>query len=493
MIEFVFKTRAEVISTYLRDYKLRNPSAAVGPGSEPYLKAVLLADQLMPVHAAATQMGRAIQLEGKSIEELQALAARRGVVLAGETGSTGYVTIRASVGGTTLFSGDVCRDEVTRLRFRCTQTKLYIDEEDVPVEALDTGPSTNLDAGSVLQWSSPRPGCSPTCTVAEQTDGSGLTGGANAEGKEQIIAAIIDAQTNPRKRGNAADYRDIIKKTPGIQVEEAFAYPCIGGPANMYWTFTVAPNKYGSRIPSAAQVSAVRTYLTSVMPATQLHKYVECTEEDVSVAIEVTWADTAEDWENETPYPPYLELSPGSGSGTVMIGTVTSATEFTLVTNNGDYTTCGAPPVGAVLGVWDQASRVFRRKKILTSTGTGPYTITCDTTFGASDTSYEPVSGQRVMPWSDSLSLLVAPVVSYFERVGPGELTHDTLDGRRGVRVPASPADWPSKTTNQLDVAVLAVSAISGGDIVLGSGVQATEHLTSPRLLTLADLAIYAE
>lgn len=493
MTELTFPTREEIITRYQRDHKLRNPDAQTGPGTQPYLDAVLLADQLMPIIAGATQAGRAIELEGKSLEELQALATRLRVTLTGETGSTGYVTIRSASGGTTILSGDECTDQNTGLRFRCSATLKYFDGGDVPIAAIDTGPATNLAAGTVLQWSAPRPGCSPTCTVAEQTDGSGLTGGASAEGREQIIEKIRDARTNPPASGNDAEYRSAIRETPGVQIEEAFVYPAIFGPGTVGWTFTVAPNASGSRIPSATAAGLVRAHLDGAMPATDMKHYLECTAEYADVALQVSWASTAHQWANETPWPSYYEVSPSSGSGAIQIGTVTSATEFQIVSANADYTTCGDPGVGTVFALWDAVARKFVRKVALTVTGTGPWTVTCDTSFDASDTTYTPVAGQRVMPWSSSLPDIAGPVVAYFETIGPGEITHDPLDGRRGNRVPESPKSWPSKTTKALDLSVLNLDSVLSGDVAEGSGVSATTHASSPRLLHLDELSVFPE
>lgn len=493
MTELEFDDRADIIEKYQRDHKLRNQGAETGVGTPPYLDAVLLADQLMPIHAAAIQLGRALQLDGKSLDELEELAAQLGVPLQGATGSNGYVTVRTSTGGSSILSGDELTDQVTGLRFRCTQTKLYTNGEDVPVAAIDTGPTTNLDAETVLQWTAPRPGCSPTCTVMEQTNGDGLSGGADAEGREQIIAKIIDRLSNPAASGNVADYRATIKETPGVQIEEAFCYPAIYGPGTIGWTITVAPNKYGSRLPSTAVSTLVRDYIFGQMPKSDLQFYLDPTAQTVDVVAKVTWAESAAQWLNETPWPAYFEESPGSGSGAVQVGTVTSATYFQLVTANADYSTCGDISAGIVFAIWDPTQRKFIRKTALSVSGTGPWMVTIDTSYDASDATYTPTTGQRVMPWSDSLDSLVAAAIAYFDGVGPGPITHAVLDGRRGERDPSSPTYWPYQVTKALDVSLLTLDAVASGEVVEGSGTVATTHASSPRLLQLDELAVFPE
>lgn len=491
MPEVTVKTRDQVIQDYERDYLNRSSGTLTGPGTAVRRDAVLLADALMPLYANVVKAGRAIALDERTEAELRQLAADKSVTLSGAVGSTGTVTIRAATTGTTIFAGDEAIEPNSKLVFYCTTTAAYDDQGSVPMAARSTGPATNLDADTVLQWRTPRPGCATNCTVDEQTDGSGFTGGAEADGREQIIAKIRDANANPPASGNAADYQKWIKATPNIQIEEAFIYPCALGPGGLHWTFTVAPNRYGSRAATATQIALVRAYVSSVAPKHDLGVGIATDTEDLVVCIGVDWENAEEQWHDETPWPAYYEETPASGSGAVVIDTGSTASSLVVKTANADYSTCGDPVAGQVFGLYDLANRAFRRFTALSVSGTGPWTITVDQSYDASYIGYTPVAGQRMMPWSEGLALFVAPVHAAFDGIGPGERVATTyLDGRRAKRYPAPPKYWPDRITKSLETTMESMGSVTSLDILEGLGVVATPSAT-PNILTLSDLAAY--
>jgi uncharacterized phage protein gp47/JayE len=495
MTDIVTKTRDGVVADYERDYlnRVDDADAIVGPGTWARLNAVLLADQLMPLYANTQRAGEALDIENLTLAELRTYAASKGVTLPGASGSSGYVTITAATGGTTYATGASLIEPSSRAEFRVTAGGTFQDGEDVPVASLATGPGTNLEAGTVLQWSSPPAGSGTTCVVAEQTDGSGLTGGADEEDREQILNAIRDQLANPPGAGNEAEYREWIRKTKGVKVEEAFIYPNVFGPPTTGWTFTVSPGRYGSRIPSSAQIGLVTAELAAKAPRTDPQFFLPIVEEELTVCAEVTWDALADGWADETPWPEYFADPPTSGSGAVVIDSATSPLACVIETTNGVYTTCGDVAAGMSLGLWDAPRQKWRRKTVLTVAGTGPWTVTFDGTFSASDTTYTPVAGQRVSPWSDSLLHFEAPVVAFFESVGPGEAhTPGWLDGQRGRRYPAPPKSWPDRTTKALESGLESLASVDSLDLVEGGQVVASPS-TTPRLLVLADFAVYPE
>lgn len=491
MTDITVKTRDQVISDYERDYLNRSSGTLTGAGTAVRRDAVLFADGAMPLYANCVKAGRAISLEERTETELRELASDRSVPLSGAVGSTGSVTILAAATGTTIFAGDEAIEPTSKAVFYCTTTASYADQEDVPMAARSTGPETNLDAGTVLQWTTPRPGCATNCTVTTQTDGSGFSGGAEADGREQIIAKIREANANPPAAGNAADYRAWIRATTGVQIEEAFVYPCAEGPGGLHWTFTVAPDKYGSRAATPAQIALVRANVAALAPKTDMQVGIVTDTEDLDVCIGVDWETADEQWHDESPWPDYYEQSPSSGSGAVVISVGSTDATLIVTTSNADFSTCGDPVAGQVFGLWDNTHRVFKRFTALSVAGTGPWTITVDQTFGASDIDYTPVAGQRLMPWSDGLALFSAPVVAAFDAIGPGErVATGYLDGERAYRVPSIAKDWPNRLTKTLETTLESLGAVTYLDILEGLGVVATPSVT-PNILTLSDLAAF--
>ena len=491
MTDLVTKTRDQIIAEYERDYLLLCPTALTGPGTQPRLSATLLADQLMPIYANTVKAARASDIEQMSLEELRIEADRLAVPLVGATGSSGFVTITAAAGGTVITAGKELVHPSSKAVFYCVTTALYSDGQEVPIASRSTGPETNIDAGTILQWSSPPAGCGLTCTVFADSNGNGLTGGADEEGREQILEKIRDAKANPRGSGNDADYRAWALSTQGLQIEAIFIYPALYGPSTTGWTFTVPPDKYGSRIPTALQVALVRNHIASLAPRSDMGFFLNITDVPTNIVAQVEWAQDAEQWADEAPWPEYFEQVPGAGSGAVQVSGATDPLTFTLATSNGDYTTCGDPATGTTLAVWDNVNKAFCRKKVLTVVGGGPWTITCDGTFGASDTTYTPVIGQRVAPWSNSLQYLVSPTVAYFDLVGPGEAKATTyLDGSRTRRDPAPPKVWPDRITKALERDLEALSAVASLDLTEGSGVTVGPSLT-PDMLSLLNLSAF--
>jgi len=158
----------------------------------------------------------------------------------------------------------------------------------------------------------------------------------------------------------------------------------------------------------------------------------------------------------------------------MVVSAVTSATAFSVDCAGGARTGAVAPQAGNNIAVYDVDGGAFRQKRILSVSGTGPWAITVDSSNGVSDTTYTPVVGQRVCPWSDSLDALIAPVIAFLGTMGPGEQFPTFFDpGLRQKRNPPSPRFWPSVITSRLDSSILDLDEISDASIVEGLG-QAT-------------------
>jgi hypothetical protein len=188
----------------------------------------------------------------------------------------------------------------------------------------------------------------------------------------------------------------------------------------------------------------------------------------------VTWDADAAGWADVVPWPPYY--TPGIGSlRAIIVNSAASPTSFVLKTENSVYTGVAQPTVGQTIAFYDSANGQYVRKRIGAIAGTGPWTITVDTSNGASDTSYKPIGGQRAMPWSESLPDTLPPLFEYFDGLGPGEQQSFFYDeGRRQKRQPPAPKEWPHTLTRKGLEAVIAIDAIEDGSVVEGDGVAPT-------------------
>ena len=494
--EITTPSRDEVRDGWIRSYRLRNPDADVGPDSEPWIDGATAADQMMVIYNDAANIGAACTSRNKTGDAVDEDLAARGLTRLPAAGASGYVEIGTNPAGTNLFFGDLIEDQNTGAQYQCISAGHYDDEDDVPVQGLDTGASTNKDAGSVLQWVSPRPGCETNCTVVAQSDGSGLSGGRAEETDAEALARIRDWNANQPAAGNKAAYELALKEIPGLRVEQGFTYPATKGPGTIGITFTMPPASAGSsRIPNAAQLAAALAYLAGRYPEDDGQFMVALVEQSRDVCLTVEWAPGVAAWTDAAPWPDYFEVAPGAGSGAIRVQAVTDSTHFILEAANADYTTCGDPAVGNVLGCYDSDTGVFRRKEIQSVTGTGPWTIVCETANNASDVTFAPAVNQRVCPWSDSLDDVAAKALEFFETLGPGEQQAVFTDaGLRQKRSPAAPASWPHNITSARMLRVLLdLEALSDCDVEEGEGdtTVGTPGALS-YLLALNDLTVYA-
>lgn len=490
------KSRDEFRDHYLRSYRLRDPGADTRDGTQPWIDASCLADQLVIISENARQIGRKIPLSELSSDELDQRAAGLGIPPRfSELGSSGAVSIVASNDGTHLLAGDELVTEDSSLRFQVLIENDYADGDSVSIAAIDTGPQTNLPPGAKLLFSPPRPGCGPVATIIEQTDGAGTIGGRIAESDDELQQRISDTQADPAATGNAAAYIRFAENSRGhgVPVQKAFAYPAILGPGTTGVVFTLKPAQAGaSRVPSATQIQQVRDYVVGQMPGDDGYIDIVLLSQPVDIVLDVEWATGAADWEDATPWPERRD----AGAGAVVVSSATDSTHFVLATDNASYSGVADPVAGQTIGFFNPtAAGSYARKRILSVTGSGPWTIVVDTTNGVSDTAFTPTVGARPCPWSDSLDDLITPAAEYFGLTGPGEQRATFFDpGVREKRYPYSPKDWPSTVSNRIASRLLEDVA-SVGDCIVQEGLGTDAAIGVPGatayLLELGELVAF--
>lgn len=500
MADFTVKSRDEWRTAYLRSLKIRDPDADTRDGTQPHIDASCLADQLVVLGGMAQQNALAHVLAGKNEQQLAEFAADHGITWPDATGAIGWALMgdATATGGTTPLYGDELSDVETGMIFRFTGSGTYTAGEPFPVAAKSTGPATNLAADAILQWSAPRAGCDPFATVQEQPDGSGLSGGREKPTLEEFVLIVREALSNPGSDENDATYVRLIEDSigHGVQVEKAFTYPCVLGPGTTALTFTLKAGRLGaSRIPNTAQLDAVAAYIGEKLSRDNGYFMCPLVLSQRDVYLKVDWSPGAGGWTDLEPWPPYYATTTAAPNvANIVVSAVTDSTHFTLESASGAYTGAAQPSAGKTLGFYDKTGGKFYRKRILSIVGAGPWDITCDTTSGASDTSFSPDIGQPAVPWSDSLDLLVTPVASYLATFGPGEQFASFFDdGSRKKRQPRPPKQWPIQFTTRVTEGVFDLSAVDSVSLAEGDGetVAIGTPATFSRLMELRWLAAY--
>lgn len=478
----VVKTRDEMRDLYLRSIKIRNPLASVAQDTQPWIDASVIADVLSPMSFNARTIGRSIPLSEVSEDRLDQRLAEYGLPPRFPvTGSQGAVVVSTSSTGATIPVGTEATDADSGLRFKCAATNLYHDGDDVPMSAIDTDTQTNLAPGKVLVWSQSIAGLFATCVVAQQTDGSGFSGGRGVESDDEVRARISAELANPAAAGNVSDYIKSVENSlgHGVSVQKCFAYAAVNGPGTIGIAFTMKPATVGgSRVPNPTQIGLVQAYTIGQMPGDDSYLPITLISQSTNVSFDVSWAPGTDGWADAAPWPAYSALT----AGAVIVSGATNAVSFTLATDNSVYSGVIPPTTGMNIAFFDKSETGnFRQKRILSVSGSGPWAITVDTTNGASDTTYTPVVGQRVCPWSNSLSTLIPGVVDYFGTLGPGEqfASVNLFDpGIRQRRQPFPPKYWPSTISNRITNELFDLQSVN--DVELKDGLGAAPIIGVP-------------
>ncbi len=456
--EIVVRARNDIRDQYTADYQIRIPDADVGPGTQPYVDGSLVADSEQFLVNDATVIGRGTNLDTSAGSWLTTQGESRGIYKRPAVGASGYLTITTSSGGAMILAGTEVKEPISGLRFKVDVTQLYTSSTPVPITGVDTGPSTNLDTGTAMQFTAPPPGVAQNCTVAYP----GLTGGLAEDTEATYRLLIKERLANPPASGNDAAYQQAIERTPSVGVEKAFTWPAVKGAGTIAYSFTLRGTSINdTRIPNAAQVALAEAYVKGQFPADDGGFACTLLEQTVDVALSITWAASALTWTDATPWPPYVPASKVRVSNAVA-PTTTSCRLFTGIPTT-------APQVGQTIGFFDRPNKAFRRKKILTVSVVTPtlvWDVTFDTTNNASDVTYAPAIGTAASPWSDSLDTMIEPVVGYFDTLGPGEQVASFPDpGQRQRRSPQSPTSWPNTITNRILAPLFNLSSIEDLDL----------------------------
>jgi uncharacterized phage protein gp47/JayE len=465
--KLVIPSRDQRIALYKRAISARvpigNTPPDMRPGSKVDLDARATSDVAGSIDANSITIAKGVRRSTATGQDLYDWATILGTTapLPAVGGSGAAINQGGSSSGATIFAGDVLTHLPTGLQFQCTQTGLYLPANPaiagsgtpIPITGIDTGLQTNLPADSVLTWASPRPGSSLTCNVVIQSNGQGLVGGAPVETDDQVRRRLDYLAANPPASGNDAQYQALLMSATTIPIEQAFTIPDAMGPGTTAVFFTLRPGQPGaSRIPTATHLALAAQLLGGQMPATDGIFMCTIVASPVTVVLEILWNNSADSWADTTTFPPYL--GPIATNGVVASANAAgSLTALAFRLSSPELTAATAPQVGQNIAFLDLPNLTFRQKKILTVTviSTTTYDITVDTTNGISDTSYTPIAGQACCPWSPSLNDALAPVVSYFDTIGPGEQFATFFDpGLRQKRSPANPQYWPSSITNRL-------------------------------------------
>lgn len=470
-------------------------------GTLPYKISKAAADVVMPLYANHNAIAQSFLVRNMTGDRLERYAREKleenedGSIRLPATGAAGYFEAdKIAAGGSFILAGTMLIHRATNTRYEVTTEGTYLDGEALPIRGISTGPSTNLDADTVLVFDSPPAGCSQGGKVLAQNDGTGalvgLTGGRVAETDEELQQRVIYSQKNPEAAGNSAEVVTQAQKTGGVPVQKAFAIPAWFGPGSISVPFVLRPDASISRIPNNAHRAAVTAQLRSKFPADYSITVPFVLAQSFTLAIGVSWISTARGFMDLNPWPAYIQGDP------VVVDGIPTSTALRATTGT-DTTT---PIVGQTVALFDKTVNKFRRKRIKTVTEVVPnrsWDLEFDTSLSISEV-FTPAVGALISPYSLSLQRLVPQMIAYVRTLGPGEMFASLPDpGGRQRRWPFSPDEWPSVVTNEAIVnAAKASGAVSDSVVFLPSVPYATDVGTpgvSVYLLQLSDFGVFPQ
>lgn len=370
-------------------------------------------------------------------------------------------------------------------------------EADVTLVGIDTGPDTNLAAGTLLTWENPPLGAQPTLTATVQFTG-GLPRETAADYQSRLRARI---QHKPGS-GNNSQVRAWARDA-STAVLDAYVYACAmhAGSTLVAITqkrpaLTAGSTPLGplALVASAGILSVVTGYLTPpaspVVPARVFLLVTTFTPVPTDVVLKLAQKrGSATGWRDASPWPGYL-ASPAE------ILSVTDQQHIFVTSDVG-------LPGGATsliglnvphLMVWDDAISRFESLAVSAISQVSGTTYLVVLTAPPEKTL---AVGDLISPDMARGAAVALGAEGYFDTLGPGEVVDLATDSRadRAVRFPDASEEAPSRAGVALVTAISDQlgSALSDAVIVTGAGSAPLPSAVTdgPTKLTLGKLAVY--
>lgn len=414
---------------------VQNP--VVTPGTETFNRFDAIAAQIWTASAA---IPAAIDetLEDTAVENLPRLAALRGLSLRSAGGSRGKIKPRIAINSPVLIpAGSALKDD-QGLRYRAPIGGLIQNGQMLDIEAIDTGAATNLEPGSVLTFEA------PVLYVEPNAETDGLQFGVDAEDIEGLRARLLERLKHPPNGYNWSTFTAAAETSTAVQ--KAFAYCAANGPSTLHIAAIGAPSA-SVKTRDLDPLTLALEVKPAVLGATFSFVGIEVTTVvnepvDVSIAIAAPNSPAADPpgagggWIDAVPFP--VLASPGY----VAVSNIVSSIEIEVSSD--------VPPVNGASISWVSTDDwKLRTAKILSFTGSNPYTLILDTPF-TSDNGIDIAFGDWVFPAAENMPAYVDALFAAFAELGPGEKTNLAGFLPRALRKP-SPADsWPYEIKSPL-------------------------------------------
>lgn len=413
----------------------------VGPGSEAFIWATALANELSVVAANTIIKADAQMPDTATGSDLDRIVAIYGLARRAAGGSSGQMTITTSA-NTFIATGSQLIDS-GGLRYTVSTGGTYTNASPtnlIAITALDTGKATNHAVGDVLRWVSAPPYAAPTTIVAT----GGLTGGVDLEDDNTLRARLFSRLQNPPGGGNWTQCK-MIAEAASTSVMVASVYPAANGPATVHIAVAGYPQTTGTLSATSKNRDVAAALMTgTITPYIQgnLPEYVESVvttvtnvTNDVAFGIALPSSPAAVPsgpgggWIDGTPWPGNTALA---ATFKCTVTAVTSSTVFTVDAPSNP--TAGVSHICFL----DPTTWTLQRAKVLSYTSTAPTAvITIDTPFT------NIAIGNFIFPDCTNAQVYITAILTAFANMGPGEKSATAAVLTRGYRHPQPVNSWP--------------------------------------------------
>lgn len=243
------KIRADL----LRDLKNQLPDADIAPDSDYFVRASSVASVAEGLYQHQAWVVRQIFPDTSDSDYLALHARTRGLKKKPPTTAKGLAGISGSP-GSVLPAGSQIRGE--RLAVTTTaDVKLTAGTADVPVTAVQSGVSGNLDTQVMAELVSAPMGINDRVVVKS------LVGGTDEESDGELLDRLLDIIRRPPAGGNRYDYRRWAMEVPGVS--NAWVYPIRRGAGTVDIAITSAGGLASDEI-----IRNVQAHIDDVRPVT---------------------------------------------------------------------------------------------------------------------------------------------------------------------------------------------------------------------------------
>lgn len=366
------------------------------------------------------------------------------------TGSRGRVIVETT-GSASVTEGEQLT-HANGNRYEVLETYIGVQNNDeIEVQAVDTGEETNLDPGEVLSFIGTIVNVRKQVTVSTTEP---LQGGLSTESDERKRARILnDLQTQPGG-GNWGHLRKLaLESSPAVQ--QAYVYPALGGPSSAKVVVTQAFNpkiRDFTRSPSDTLVEIVRQAIhvgtAEEKGAPDMMEIVVqgVADQTFSMSLKVDIPDSVlsggdgSGWLDSTPWPDldgdtYVAVSSVTDSKTIVVNALTST----------------APVAGQTRIVWwSPTDQAFVRRLVVSQSGSsGAWTLGLDQPLAASDGTLV-AAGDFISPAAANSDAYGKTWREVLETIGVGENTSDSNRTPRASRHPYTDTqDSPNLNASQ--------------------------------------------